>query len=275
MDDRTQEIVQECIELLRQGRSLEECLERYPREADELEPILHSALSIQSELALDLPSATRRRIRGRVLAEWDRRHQPKHWNWRLPALFPRWAVVAASLVLALAVGGLGTNIAAAKAVPGDIMYPVKEFREGVQLWFARSPEAKVEMYTSLVKERVEEVKKVAARKQADLDAISDALARMNSHLTALNVVVEKKLSDSATGEADVDSGFVEALQKSLSEQRTAGDLLAEALEEVPGEARPYFSNALEAIQLAQGRVDSALEALGPIRPTPDWQSEGD
>jgi len=269
MDNRNQEIVQECMQLLRQGRSLEECLGRYPEEAVDLEPILRTALDVQSELTVDLPSTTRTRIRGRVLIEWDRLHQPRRWNWRLPPLLPRWAVVAASLMLALALGGLGTNTAAAQAVPGDILYPVKEFREDVQLWFARSPEAKVEMYTSLVKERVKEVKKVASREQADLDAISDALARMNSHLAALNVVVEKKLSDSASREVDVDSGFAKALQKSVSEQRAAGDLLAEALDEVPGETRPDFSNALKAIELAQERVDSALETLGPIRSTPD------
>ena len=61
----------------------------------------------------------------------------------------------------------------------------------------------------------------------------------------------------------------------MSERRAAGDLLAEALDKVPGEARPDCSNALEAIQLAQERVDSALEALGPIRSTRDRQSEGD
>ncbi len=266
MDISTQDIVQECLELLRQGRSLEDCLEQYPEEAAELEPILRTALSVRSDLAADLPLTTRTRMRSRVLAEWDRRHEPRRWNLRLPALFPgwslfpRWAFVTAALVLALALGGLGTDTAAANTVPGDALYPVKEFRESVQLWFARSPEAKVEMYTSLVKERVEEVKKMAAREQADLDAISDALARMEGHLTALGIVVENKLTD-RPGE-EVDLGFVEALQKSITEQDTAEGLLAKALAEMPAKARPDFSNALKAIQLAQERVDSALEAAG-------------
>ena len=271
MDVSTQETVQECLELLRQGRSLEECLERYPEEAGELEPILRTALSVRSDLAADLPLTTRTRMKGRVLAEWDRRHQPRRWNLRLPslfprlALFPRWAFVTAALVLALALGGLGTDTAAANTVPGDALYPVKEFRESVQLWFARSPEAKVEMYTSFVKERVEEVKKIAAREQADLDAISDALARMESHLTALGIVVENKLTVRPGGEVDL--GFVEALQKSISAQDTAEGLLAKALDEVSADARPDFGNALKAIQLAQERVDSALEAVGHSRPS--------
>ncbi|MCH8989698.1 MAG: hypothetical protein IIA92_12940 [Chloroflexi bacterium] len=168
------------------------------------------------------------------------------------------------MVLALALGGLGTDTAAANTVPGDTLYPVKEFRESVQLWFARSPEAKVEMYTSLVKERVEEVKKMAAREQADLDAISDALARMEGHLTALSIVAENKLTH-PSGE-EVDLGFVAALQKSISVQDTAEGQLAKALDEVPADARPDFGNALKAIQLAQERVDSALEAVGHSSP---------
>lgn len=266
MEIDTQEIIQECLELLQQGRSLEECLERYPEEAAELEPILQTALSLRGDLAADLPSTTRIRIKGRVLAEWDRQRAPRQWRWRpsflFPrlALFPRWAFVAASLVLVLALGGLGTNTAAADTVPGDILYPVKEFRESVQVWFARSPEAKIEMYTTLVKERVEEVRKIAAREQADIDAISDALARMEGHLTALGIVVDTKLTDRPGGEIDL--GFVDALQKSISAQGTAEGLLARAMDDMPAIAVPNFSDALKAIQLAQERVDSALEAAG-------------
>ena len=65
MDVRTQEIVEECIELLRHGRSLESCLDRYPEEAPELEPILRNAISIRSDLAADLPLMARNRMRGR------------------------------------------------------------------------------------------------------------------------------------------------------------------------------------------------------------------
>ena len=77
MDIRKQEIVEECLEFLRQGRSLEECLERHPEEAAELEPILRVAVSVRGDLAAELPLAARTRISGRMLAEWDRQHQPR------------------------------------------------------------------------------------------------------------------------------------------------------------------------------------------------------
>ncbi len=266
MEIDTQETVQECLELLRHGSSLEECLELYPDVAEELEPVLRSAISVHAGLQTGLPTSTRARIKGRVLTEWDRQRQPKRRDWRLPSIFPRLALiprsafVAASLIVLLALGGLGTNTASANAVPGDALYPVKEFRESVQLWFARSPEAKIERYTSLVKERVAEVRKIAAKKQADLDAISDALARMEVHLTAMNVVVQRKLTGRA--ENDIDISFVAAVQRSMDEQDSAGDRLAAALDGVPADAHPEFSSALAAIGLARDRVDAALEAVG-------------
>ena len=146
MEIDTQETVQECLELLRHGSSLEECLELYPDLAEEMEPILRSAISVRAGLQTDLPTSTRNRIKGRVLTEWDRQRQPKRRDWRLSSIFPRLALiprsafVAASLIVVLVLAGLGTNTASANSVPGDVLYPVKEFRESVQLWFARSPE---------------------------------------------------------------------------------------------------------------------------------------
>lgn len=266
MEIETQDIIEECLELLRSGISLEECLKRYPEEAEELEPVLRSAISVRAGLETELPPAARARIRDRVMTEWDRQRQPKRWDWSISsifpklALFPRWAFVAASLVLVLALGGLGANNASASSVPGDLLYPVKEFRESVQLWFAWSSEAKVERYTSLVKERVAEVRKLAAKQRSDLDAISGALARMEGHLAALNVVVESKLGNRAPD--DVDQGFVAAVRISIDEQGAAGSLLAAALDEVPAGSRPEFASALDAIGLARDRVDAALEAAG-------------
>ena len=272
METKYQEIVEECLELLRQGRSVEECLSRHPDEAIELEPMLHAAVSARSNMAAELPVAARNRMKSQVMAEWDRRHQPGRWSSLVTSFFakispipksaaiPRWAFASAILVVALALGGLGTSTAAANTVPGDMLYPVKEMREGVELWLARSPEDKVEMYTTLVKERVDEVKKIADREQADLDSVSDALARMEGHLTALNMVVDDNLTDRAVDE--VNPGFVEALQQSIIEQGAAGGVLETAFEKMPTEDRPDFGNALKAIQLAQDRVDSALETVG-------------
>ena len=66
MEIETHDIVEECLKLLRHGSSLEECLELYPKEAAELEPVLRSAISVRSGLETDLPATARARIRGQV-----------------------------------------------------------------------------------------------------------------------------------------------------------------------------------------------------------------
>ena len=70
--------------------------------------------------------------------------------------------------------------------PGEVpagghLYPIKEFRGDMRLSFARCPKANVKMYSILVKNRAEEVQKLAAHQQADLYAISGALAQMRAH----------------------------------------------------------------------------------------------
>ena len=117
MEGRVQQVLEECLELLRQGVSLEQCLARYPECAQELEPLLRTALTAQGQLTPGMPSAARTRIQARVLAEWDRRHLPRQRRWGLPFFLPRWAAVAASVVLAIVLGGVGTVAAAGSSSP--------------------------------------------------------------------------------------------------------------------------------------------------------------
>jgi len=261
--DSIEQALQECLELLRQGATLEQALARYPGQARELEPLLHTGLIAQGKLGISLPPEVRARVRSRVLAEWDRRHQRRGWGWPMPALRLRLAAAVASIVLVMALGGMGVGTAAAQAVPGDLLYPVKEFREGATLWFARSPEARVALYTSLVRERAEEVRALAAKEQASSQAISIALGRLDSHLLSLNALLEGKAEGRAVPPGP---GLVEALQAAATEQWSAQGILEGALGQVPEEARPELRHAADALGQAQERVRAALEATGAVAP---------
>ena len=262
MEDRIQEVLQRCLEELEKGRSLDQCLAQYPEEAGRLEPLLQTALSVRSLSPLAVPETTQARLRNRVMAEWDRRQQPRRPRLRLPFLIPRWATVAAA-VLVVALSGVSTVAAAGSAVPGDLLYSVKEFREEAQLWFARSSEAKVEIYTKLVKERAEEVRKLAAQEEDRSKAISQALDRLDRHLAALDAVVEDNLRREQAAPAVVDSGFLEALGRVVEGQDSARVTLKETLGQAPEDAQPGLGAALEAIQQAQERVRAALESALP------------
>ena len=267
MDDNIQEVFQQCLERLEEGRSLEECLAQFPEEAGELEPLLQTALTARGQFALGISTAARARLRNRVMGEWDRRHQRRRWPqpWTflpVPQFSLRAATVAASLVLAVALSGAGTVAAAGGAVPGDRLYPVKELREEAQLWFAWSPEAKVEMYTHLVKQRAREVQELAAQEEVRSQAISQALDRMNRHLAALNAVVEENARRQRLDPTAVDAGFLEALQHSAQGQQSAQIALEETLAEAPSKSQPGLGEALDAIQRAQERVRAAAAAAG-------------
>ena len=255
-----QEALQSCLEELEQGRSLEQCLALYPEEAGQLEPLLQTALSVRGRFPLAIPEAAQDRLRNRVMAEWDRRQQPRSPWLRFPSLAPRWTAVAATVVLVVALSGVSTVAAAGGAVPGDLLYPVKEFREEAQLWFAMSSEAKVEMYTKMVKERAEEVRELAAREEDRSKAISQALDRLTRHLAALDAVVEDKMRRKQAAPEVVNSGFLEALSRVVEGQHSAGVTLKETLGQAPRDVQHDLGVSLEAIQQAQERVRAALES---------------
>ena len=267
MDDRMQEILQSCLEDLDQGRSMEQCLAQYPEDAALLEPLLQTALSVRGRLPLAVPEAARARLRNRVMAAWDQRQQPRRSILRLPVLAkllaPRWATVTAAVVLVVALSSVSTVAAAGGAVPGDLLYPVKEFREEAQLWFARSSEAKVEMYTRMVKERAEEVRELATQAEDRSNAITQALDRLDRHLAALDAVMKDKLQREPAAPAVLDSGFLEALGRVADGQDAARVTLEETLDQAPGDIQNNLGASLEAIQQAQERVRAALESAPP------------
>ena len=240
-----QDILQACLEELEQGRSVEQCLAQYPEDAALLEPLLQTALSVGGRLPRTVPVAAQARLRDRVMAEWDRRQRPRCRMLRLPVLAqllaPRWATVTAAVALVVAFGSVSTVAAAGGAAPGDLLYPVKEFREEAQLWLARSSEAKVEMYTRMVKERAEEVRELAA----------------------LDAVVKDKLQREPAAPAVMDAGFLEALGRVAVGQDSARVTLEETLGQAPIDIQNSLGVSLEAIQQARERVRAALESALP------------
>ena len=155
MTDRMYLAFQQCLEMSQRGASLKECLDRFPQFADELEPLLVAATGSAGSSGPVMSAEMRSRLRGWVLSEWDRQHQPRRQRWSFSLFAPRWAMATAAAVLTVMVliGGAGTAAAAHDAIPGTILYPVKQLEEEARLWITRSPEVKVARYGDLVRER--------------------------------------------------------------------------------------------------------------------------
>ncbi len=254
MTDTLDQALQECLELLHRGVSVEECLARYHENAEELEPLLRTAVAMEHQLAQPMPQLARTRVRARVLTEWGQRRESRRIRWSLPLFVPRWAAVAASLLLAIMVGGTGTVAAAEAAIPGDILYPVKELREETVLWLTLSPEARIVRYAGLVNERARELQSLTAKNR--VDDLPTALRRLNDHVQSIDALIETEVG----GQAVDDAHLLETLQDYMTVQQLTEGLLEETLGQATLEAQPDIKGALSTVQEALERVQVALEA---------------
>ena len=259
MPNMMEDILEDCLDLMRRGASLQDCLELYPDFAHELEPLLVSSSRAEALLAQPLSGGARSRIRGLVLKQWDKIHAPKRRTWSLPLFTPRWAAMAAALVVAVMLGGSGTVFASGYSVPGDALYPVKQVREEVQLWFTWSPEAKVEMYTSLVNQRADEIRALAAAGRVSSAGI--AADRLGDHVARVSALANQSAGRDQ-GTPAPSPGMVDRLQGSAAAQQAAAVIIQNTLDQAPAETRVELLSALDAIAQAQDRVRSAQKALG-------------
>jgi hypothetical protein len=69
MDERLSDIVEECLERLEAGISLEQCLASYPLHHSELEELLNAILQVQEYPWPTMPTTTRATIENRLLTE--------------------------------------------------------------------------------------------------------------------------------------------------------------------------------------------------------------
>ena len=111
-----EEALAECLASLERGRSVEECLARYPELARELEPLLRTALGLQRTYTVGPRPSFQRAARQRFLAAARRRPRavappPRHfsfgWRWAPAGLAAAGvaAAIALATVLALSRGG--------------------------------------------------------------------------------------------------------------------------------------------------------------------------
>ncbi len=262
MPEKIDDILQDCLDLMRRGTPGNECLALYPEFAEELAPLLAASVRAESLLVRPMGASSRSRIKANVFGEWNRRRAPKRRWWNLPTLAPfapRWAAVAAGLAVVLMLGGSGTVLAAGYSIPGDALYPVKQVREEVRLWLTWSPEAKVDMYTRLVNKRADEIRTLAAAGRAGSSGI--AAGRLEDHVAHVSLLAAEAAGSNVAGSAP-SRGMIARLQSSATAQQSAASIIQQMLDGAPPKARESLVGALDAIADARDRVRAAQEAVG-------------
>jgi len=214
MAERLENILDECLERLRQGDSVEQCLARHPEQAAELEPLLRVAMATQkASLAVEPRPEFKARTRYQVQALLhDKEGKPEPKKPGLVSWVPKWVVVATSLVLIFLVAGAGTVAASTSSMPDGTLYPVKLATERVRLALSRGNISKARVNVRLADRRIKEI--VYLAKKGDSQRLERALSRLEGHMDTIEQVIQANADNPKVQEA------VTAL-KALLEERIA------------------------------------------------------
>jgi hypothetical protein len=164
MNKKFDDILNECLERIIKGETVESCLKIYPELAKELEPLLKTALSARVMSSIQPKPEFKVRARSEfqaALREIQSKKTQKvsrfSWlQWR-----PAWSIAATTA--AVVVIALGSTVAAAgNSMPNDVLYSLKIASENVQLAVTPSEIGKAELNAKFADKRVDEIIQMAS-----------------------------------------------------------------------------------------------------------------
>jgi len=266
-------ILDECLErLLVRGEAVEQCLVSYPEQADELEPLLRTALEAKEALAIQPRPEFRARARyqfGSALREVKSKRSFFSLGWQ-----PRWAMALSVVLITLLAGG-GTVAAAGGSMPDSPLYPVKLATEQVWLTLTPSNMGRAELHAKLADRRVVEIIYMADK--GDVQQVEDIARRLENHLvmvaglgstlepngasTVAGSSVAPVLSEEAPGDEDVNRGANNRARLKLTLESHAASQqakLQDVLEIAPESVKPALRRA---IAVSETGYEKALDAL--------------
>lgn len=158
MNAERYEAFEACLAAIEKGVELDECLERYPEMAEDLQPLLETAMFARSVADDHIPNAAFHRSRSRLLDKAAlMREQTEPGGRRLNfGRMPRIAFAALVLALIFFMSWRGA-VESAQALPGDPLYPLKLRAEEVRLGIVPNARAKRAIEVTYEKRRVDEV----------------------------------------------------------------------------------------------------------------------
>lgn len=179
-DKEFENILDECLDRLMDGETIESCLSRYPQHAAGLEPLLKTALEARTAASISPDPGFRQRAGlefQKAIAEMPAKTPRSPFRWQL-----RW-VIPVAVFLVIFASGAGTVVAATNSLPDSPLYGLKLAVENVQMAFKFSSESKAELYSRFVDYRVEEISKMA--EEGKYDQVMQATEQMNGQLLAM------------------------------------------------------------------------------------------
>ena len=248
--EKFDQILDEVIDRIAQGESVDDCLQDYPEHAKELEPLLRVASRAYSDSDLE----PRPEFKKGLLAQTSilpNRKRPRAEPRRLP-LFSwqlRWVAATVAVLILLMVGASGTAAASSGSMPDDTLYPVKLAVERARLTFTFSDTGKAKLHVIFAERRAKELAYMAEK--GDAGAVEKASSRLDSDLASIE--------SWASGVEQGDGGVAEVTETLQETNVAIQAVFQEAAGTVESEAEVAFEEAVTNYNDCYGR---ALQAMG-------------
>jgi hypothetical protein len=277
MDDRQESIalhLQHCLDLiLNENRPVEEALRLYPKEVEELGPLIEQALYLQANSSAFDPDPQFVQIsKGRLLSRLSETQGSSYrpaarnswWSWLFNlggnrTLALRFAVVMI-LILALFMGGTGVAFASQTTVPGDTLYGVKIGLEDLTLALTPDPSRSAMLNLQYADRRLVEIRTLEIHGRADL--VAPALLNYQKHLEQATQVMDRVVQQNPKQGA---------LIASIVQEKAANQLavLAGLMVYAPGIAQSDMAMAQNA---AKHSLEAAQRITGVSGPLPNTET---
>jgi hypothetical protein len=258
------DILNECLDRMLRGESIERCLQIYPDKSKELAPLLHTAQA--AKIAATVQPGAEFRARARfefqsalqdIKAKKSRHTSFFSWHWQWQS---GWAI-ALIVILVVVLSGGGMVVASSNSMPDNTLYPVKIAAEKVKMAFTFSEIARAELNAGFADNRVEEIIYLASRDNPR--NIQVAAQRLNGNLAAMNNLVVDIGNVKGT---ELTPGALESTNKFFS-QTGGAQTSKDAVGNIPpslGQPTEVASSAVAAVSAPLLPIPAPAPAMAPM-----------
>lgn len=182
VNEEFENLLDECLKKLLLGETVDQCVEQFPEQADELRPLLEIAHTLKTASTIQ-PS---HEFRAKARFEFQNVLTEKYEDRSLLAWMPRWVTITGLLVGLMSLF-ISIIITSTNSMPESPLYAVKLLTEQVGLTLTLDPLQKVQYQSDLAERRITEIIYLADKGNAEFIGITNR--RLEERLTALSLLI--------------------------------------------------------------------------------------
>ncbi len=212
MKSKIEEILDQILDELSQGKAIDEILIKYPDYAQELKPLLKIAQSLK-ELPKPMPSEESV-MQTVIKARNEYRVRKPIYFIRPSSLFQPALIRVLGIIAIIAIISIGSFLFSSRAIPGDVLYPAKIFSERIQYTFSPKLEDRVELRINFASRRTDELLMVFERQnKLDKNLLESMLNETEHAYYSASMLPEEKADNLLRQVAQINNLQKDALKK--------------------------------------------------------------